>query len=136
MTSRLNPYLSFPAGTAREAGEFYQSVFGGELTVMTFGQFGPPPGMDPDWVMHSQLESPDGFTLMVSDSPPTMERTVGNSVTVSVSGDDAETLRGYWTALSEGAEVHAPLEKQMWGDEFGSLTDKYGVPWMFDIAGS
>lgn len=136
MASRLNPYLSFPAGTAREAGEFYHSIFGGSYEVTTFGQFGPPPGMEADWVMHSMLETPDGFTLMVSDTPPQMNRTAGDNVTVSVSGDDAEKLRGYWTALSDGAVVHAPLETQMWGDEFGSLTDRFGVPWIFDIMGA
>ena len=33
MASRLNPYISFE-GTARQALEFYKSVFGGELSVI------------------------------------------------------------------------------------------------------
>ena len=66
----LNPYVSF-SGNAREAMEFYQSVFGGNLDVSTFGDF-QMPGIDADEadkVMHSQLTTTGGFTLMGSDVP-------------------------------------------------------------------
>lgn len=134
MPSRLNPYLSF-AGNAREAMEFYRSVFGGHLSVSTFGEFGASD--DPavaDGVMHAMLETKLGFTLMASDTPPGMEASApGGSITLSLSGDDAELLRGYFDALAEGGTVGVPLEKQMWGDEFGQLVDKFGTPWMVDI---
>jgi PhnB protein len=58
----------------------------------------------------------------------------GNTMTVSLSGDDAKQLRGYWDKLSKAGQVMMPLEKQMWGDEFGMCTDQFGVPWMVDIA--
>jgi PhnB protein len=132
MTSLLNPYLSF-RDNAREAMEFYRGVFGGELTVSTFGDLGAP-GVQEDLVMHAQLSTPSGFTLMASDSPPGMERTVGDNIAVSLSGDDAEELRGYWEQLSEGGTVSLPLEKQMWGDEFGMCTDRFGINWYVDIA--
>ena len=63
-----------------------------------------------------------------------MERTEGSSITVMVSGDDAEALRGYFTALSDGGTVTMPLEKQFWGDEFGMVTDRFGVAWGIDIS--
>lgn len=132
MASRLNPYLSF-RDNAREAMEFYQQVFGGELTVSTFGEFGMA-GAGADLVMHAQLETPNGFTLMGSDTPPGMEHTPGSSITVSLSGDDVDDLRGYFAKLSEGGTVSMPLEKQMWGDEYGALTDRFGVPWMANIS--
>lgn len=53
---------------------------------------------------------------------------------VSVSGDDGDLLRGYWTRLSEGGTVTVPMEKQVWGDEFGMCVDRFGVPWMVDIS--
>ena len=134
MASRLNPYLNFD-GNAREAMEFYQSVLGGELTVNTFGEYGDE-GPTKDGVMHAQLETPSGFTLMASDTPPGMPLDKGASVSISLSGDDSDQLRGYWEKLSEGAEVTMPLERQMWGDEFGMLTDRFGVQWMVNIAGS
>ncbi len=134
MPSRLNPYLSF-AGNAREAMEFYRSVFGGHLSVSTFGEFGASD--DPavaDGVMHAMLETKLGFTLMESDTPPGMEASApGGSITLSLSCDDAELLRGSFDALAEGGTVGVPLEKQMWGDEFGQLVDKFGTPWMVDI---
>ena len=68
--------------------------------------------------MHAQLETPDGFTLMASDTGPAWARRPGTNFAVSLSGDDDE-LRGYWEGLSEGGTVTMPLEKQMWGDEFG-----------------
>jgi PhnB protein len=133
MASRLNPYLSFRSD-ARQAMEFYRSVFGGDLTLSTFGEYGQADAPEADLIMHGQLETPDGFTLMGADTPPGMERSEGSSITVSLSGDDA-VLRDYWNRLAEGGSVTFPLEKQVWGDEFGQLTDRFGVQWMVNITG-
>ncbi|GAA1609712.1 VOC family protein [Actinoplanes couchii] len=132
MTSRLNPYLSFD-GKAREAAEFYRSVLGGELKLNTFGEFGAPEPAIKDLVMHAQLETPEGYTLMLSDTPPGMDYKPGTNITVSLSGEDGDLLRGYWAGLSAGGEISVPLEKQMWGDEFGQFVDRFGVPWMVNI---
>jgi PhnB protein len=132
MTSRLNPYISFN-GNAREAMEFYESVFGGTLTLNTFGEYGPPDAPEADKIMHGMLETDHGFTLMGADTPPGMPPKSGDNITVSLSGDDVEELRGYWSELSDGGTVTVPLEKQMWGDEFGQCIDRYGVSWMVDI---
>lgn len=132
MTTRLNPYLNF-AGTAREAMEFYRGVLGGELTVTTFKEFGFGDG---EGVMHAQLTTPLGFTLMASDVPPGMEPSpVGQNISISLSGEDADVLRGYWEGLSDGAAITVPLSKQEWGDEYGQLVDRFGIPWMVDIVG-
>jgi PhnB protein len=133
MASRLNPYISF-AGDARQAMEFYQTVFGGNLTMSTFGEFGAQDAPEADKIMHAQLETDNGFTLMASDTPPGMEHNPGTNITVSLSGDDGDLLRGYWEKLSSGGTVQVPLEKQMWGDEFGSCLDRFGIPWMVNIA--
>jgi PhnB protein len=132
MASRLNPYVSFD-GNARQAMEFYKGVFGGDLNTNTFGEFGQADSPDADKVMHSQLETGSGFTLMASDTPTGMQRNPGDTITISLSGDDADALRGYWEKLSDGGTVTMPLEKQMWGDEFGMCMDRFGVPWMVNI---
>jgi PhnB protein len=132
MTSRLNPYISFD-GNAREAMEFYHSVFGGDLTVSTFGEFGAPDAVIADKVMHAMLVTDKGYALMGSDTPPGMTHTPGGAITVSLSGDEADDLRAYWQKLADGGTVSLPLEKQMWGDEFGQCTDKFGVSWMVNI---
>jgi PhnB protein len=132
MSSLLNPYVNL-RGRAREALEFYQGVFGGELTISTFGEFGIQ-GPAADQVMHGQLETPKGFTLMVSDAPEGMALTEGSNITICLSGDDVEDLTGYFHGLAEGGEVTTPLERQMWGDQYGALTDRFGVDWMANIA--
>ena len=137
MTSRLNPYISFN-GNAREALEFYQSALGGDLAVNTFGDFGQTGGEHEavaDQIMHGQLETPAGYTIMAADTPPGMDFSPGNTFSVSLSGDDNDELRGYFAKLADGGTVTVPLEKQMWGDEFGMCIDKFGVAWMVNIAG-
>ena len=135
MSMRLNPYLQF-SDNAAEALDFYQSVLGGEVVVSRFKEYGTE-GADGDLVMHGQLETDAGFTIMAADTPSFMSgRANESNITVSLSGDDSDTLRRYWQGLSDGANVTTPLEKQMWGDEFGQLTDKYGVGWLVNISGS
>jgi PhnB protein len=70
---------------------------------------------------------------MASDTPSGMARTSGDNITISLSGEDGGELRGYWEKLSDGGNVTMPLEKQMWGDEFGMVTDRFGIPWMVNI---
>ena len=133
MASVMNPYIGFK-DNAREAMEFYREVFGGELRLNTFGEYGDGDAPGADGVMHAQLETPSGFTLMASDAPPGMEYVDGGAkITISLSGDDADELHGYWDKLADGGTVSMPLEKQMWGDEFGMCSDRFGVPWMVNI---
>jgi PhnB protein len=132
MATRLNPYVSF-RDNAREAMEFYADVFGGTLTVSTFGEYGTE-GSDADKLMHGQLETDAGYTLMGADTPEGMPYNPGDNITISLSGDDAELLRGYFSRLSEGGIVTVPLEVQMWGDEFGMCTDRFGIGWLVNIA--
>jgi PhnB protein len=86
--------------------------------------------------MHSQLEAPNGIVLMASDTPSHMEFKEGANGSISLFGDEDETLRGYWDKLSGGGEVSMPLEKAPWGDTFGMCTDKFGIPWLVNISGS
>ena len=133
MATTLNPYLSF-RDDARSAMDFYQSVFGGELTRSTFAEMGmsEDPG-EADKIMHSQLVTPGGMVLMGADTPASMDHTPGGAISVSLSGTDDAELRGYWEALSDGGTVMLPLEKAPWGDSFGMCQDRFGVTWMVNI---
>ncbi len=136
MATRLNPYLGF-RDNARQAMEFYQSVFGGELAVNTFEEF--QAAEDPaekDKIMHSQLEAPNGLLLMGADTPNNQGLAEGSNISVSLSGEDESELRGYWDKLSDGGSVLVPLEKAPWGDHFGMCSDKFGVTWLVNISGS
>jgi len=134
MTTKLNPYLSF-RDTAKQAMEFYQSVFGGELTLSTFGDF--QASEDPAEqakIMHGMLVTDSGLTLMGSDTPNGMDYTPGNNYSVSLSGEDEAELRGFWEVLSADGTVSMALERAPWGDFFGMCTDRFGVSWLINIA--
>jgi PhnB protein len=133
VAARLNPYIGFK-DNAREALEFYASVLGATLTLSTFGEAGAPEPDLADKIMHGMLETDDGFTLMAADTPPGMAYEPGSNIAISLSGDDVERLRGYWQQLCEGGQVTVPLAMQMWGDEFGMCTDRFGVGWMVNIS--
>ncbi|WP_144759977.1 VOC family protein [Curtobacterium sp. 9128] len=136
MASRLNPYLGF-RDTAREALEFYHAVFGGDLRLGTFGEMhGSEDPADADRIMHGQLETPSGYMIMASDTPNAMPYRPGTAISLSLSGDDAEDLRRFFAGLAEGGTVVEPLTKAPWGDEFGMLTDRFGVSWLVDISGN
>lgn len=135
MPTILTPYLSF-RDNAREAMEFYHSVFGGQLNISTFKDYhATEDPSEENNVMHSQLETPNGMTLMAADTPNGMEYKEGARISVTLSGEDESELRGYWEKLSQGANVVMPLEKAPWGDFYGMLTDKYGIVWQVNIAG-
>jgi PhnB protein len=117
--------------------EFYASVFGGEVTFSTFAEY-QMPGIaedEADKIMHSQLTTPAGFTLMAADVPKSMGMEVSPNGTLSLSGDEVEELRGYFERLAEGGQIAVPLELAPWGDHFGQVTDRFGVSWMTNIAG-
>jgi PhnB protein len=132
MASRLNPYLNFN-GNARQALEFYASVFGGKPTFSTFADFGAPDSPDADRIMHGMLETDAGYTIMAADVTGDMEYHAPAGFSVSVSGDDADALRGYFEKLAAGGTATMPMQKQVWGDEFGMCVDRYGVSWLVDI---
>ena len=130
----LTPYLNFE-GNAREAMEFYQSCFGGELNISTFGEApqGSCPGGDggeemKDKVMHACLTCGD-LILMASDTPQGAPKK-GDSVHLSVNCESREQTEKIFKALGEGGNVTMPLGDMFWGAYFGMLVDKYGFHWM------
>lgn len=136
MSTRLNPYLQFQ-GTAREAMTRYQEVLGGQLDLNSFAEFGgmDVPEAEQQNVMHSQLTANGTVVVMGADVPSHMGEGPLPNGTVSLSGDDETTLKGWWDGLAEGGTVQMPLEKAPWGDHFGQLVDRFGITWMFNIAG-
>lgn len=136
MTVKLNSYIGFK-DEARQAAEFYKSVFGGELFMDTFEKYNSPemPVSDADKnkIMHAYLKGDNGVELMMADTPTGMEYQSGAKISLTLNGDDETKLREYWDKLADGGNVTMPLGKAPWGDTFGMLTDKFGVNWMIDI---
>ena len=134
MQSKLNPYISFD-GNAREAMEFYKTVFGGELTLSTFEAMGgAPDGIDPNKIMHAALNADNGITIMAADTATGMREFVsGTNISLSLGGDNEEELTGYFNKLADGGKIESPLKKESWGDTFGMCIDKFGTFWMVNI---
>lgn len=134
---KLDVYIFF-TGNCKEAMEFYHSVFGGELTVQTYGEVpgdqSPEMAAHKDKVMHARLSGGD-VSLMAGDSTRT-EKFGQSSITLSLGGSDEEKLRELFKKLAEGGTVTSELKKEFWGDIFGSLTDKFGIDWMVNISQS
>ena len=132
---QLNPYLGFK-NNAREAMEFYKTVFGGKLVMSTYKEYhaSQDPSED-NKIMHAVLEADNGITFFASDTPARMEHRSGANISMSLSGDNEAELKGYFQKLSAGGMVTMPLEKAVWGDSFGMLTDRFGINWMVNITG-
>ncbi len=134
MQSRLNPYLAFK-DNARQAMEFYKSVFGGKLTATTFKEFNASQDPSEDnKIMHSMLEAPNGIIFMAADTPNGMAYRPGTNMSMALSGDNEAELTAYYNKLSAGGTVREPLAKAPRGDTFGMFTDRFGVDWMVNIA--
>ncbi|HWG61875.1 MAG TPA: VOC family protein [Streptosporangiaceae bacterium] len=132
MATQFNPYLNFN-GNARQALEFYRSVFGGTLTLNTFAEVGAKDSPDADRIMHGLLMTDPGYTIMAADVTGDMQYQPIAGCALSLSGDEPDVLRGYWENLSASGTITMPLQKQVWGDEFGMCVDQFGVPWMVNI---
>ena len=136
MTSSIHPYLNFTAETA-EALSFYQSIFGGELQILTFGMARAVPEGDPaeKLAMHAELRTPYA-TLMASDAPEALAPSAvvrGNDMHLSVVTDDEEQGRTWFEALAQGGTITMPFERQMSGDLFGMIRDRFGIQWMVNV---
>ncbi|WP_326691324.1 VOC family protein [Streptomyces sp. NBC_01795] len=126
-------HLNF-RGDAREALTFYQSVFGGDVAVVTYkdaGNVQEPAGADQ--VMWGQVAADSGFRVMAYDVPADMPWNQGeNAFFVSLRGETTEEITAYWKKLSDGAAVLQPLEPAQWAPLYGMLKDRFGVTWVLD----
>ena len=140
--ARVNTYLNFQ-GNTEQAFLFYQSVFGGEFTggIRRYRDIPPMPDCPPpaeaeaDYVMHVELPLYGGHSLMGTDTPEAMGKlTFGNNISISLEPDTRAETERLFHALSEGGKIEMPLQDMFWGAYFGSLTDRFGVQWMFNCA--
>jgi PhnB protein len=134
MSITTTTHLNF-RGTARAALGLYQSVFGGDLTAVTYADaHAVTDPAEADQIMWAQLVSPEGFRVMAYDVPSHTAFDPGtNPVFVSVRGNDAEEITRYFTALADGADVIVPVGPAAWAPLYGMLRDRFGVTWVFDI---
>jgi len=131
--TQLNVYLTFN-GNCREAMTFYNDCIGGKLTIQTFGETQGEHASENerDLVMHANIVKGD-FLLMASDSSERHGKaTIGSAVTLSLNCTSEEEIDTLFNKLSAGGTITMPLEDTFWGARFGMMTDKFGMPWMFN----
>lgn len=139
--ARVSTYLNFPRNT-EEAFLFYKSVFGTEFVgeISRFSSVPPQPDQpalkeeDKNLVMHVALPILGGHMLMGTDAPESMGFTVtpGNNMYINLEPDTRVETKKLFDALSAGGKIEMELQEMFWGDYFGSLTDKFGIHWMFN----
>jgi PhnB protein len=127
-------YLSFD-GNCRDAMEFYKECFGAELYLMPFseapGDLAKEAKEAPDRILHATLTA--GSTLlMAADTLPGMPLRQGNNFSVIIQCESLEETERLFTALGENGKVTMPLQETFWAARFGTLTDRFGINWMFN----
>ncbi|GAA3585001.1 VOC family protein [Amycolatopsis ultiminotia] len=134
MTVNVTPHLNF-RGNAREALEFYRSVFGGALTIASYADLGKTDPAIAEHVIFGQVVADNGFRIMAYDVYPELPWDQGQDpFFVSARGTDPAELQGYWDKLAEGAEIKQPIGPSQWSPLYGQLTDRFGITWVLDIA--
>lgn len=136
MTISTTTHLNF-RGNAREALEFYQSVFGGEVTAFSYTQANAVQRPEEaDQVIWGQVASDAGFRVMAYDVPASLAWDAGViPVFVSVRGDDEAEITGYWQKLIAGGSVVQDLGPAGWSSLYGMVRDRFGVTWVLDVMG-
>lgn len=141
--ARVSTYLNFERDT-EEAFNFYKSVFGTEFIggIDRMGTAPEDPGRpvddnDKNLVMNIQLPILAGHILMGTDAPASMgfQLVKGNNVYINLEPDTRKETDELFDALSQDGTIEVELQQMFWGDYFGSLTDKFGVKWMFNCSG-
>jgi PhnB protein len=127
----LTAYLVF-GNNGREAMNFYQKVFGGDLHVMTMGESPMKDQVPPeakDLLMHGYLQAP-GFALMASDGMQGQPPVNGDSVALALGVDSVEEAEKLFKELSAGGSIKMELQETFWAHRYGQFADKYGINWM------
>lgn len=130
-------------GNCREAVEFYAEVFKTEKPyIMTYGDTPPEPGEEfpefeevKDMVMQASLNI-NGSNMMFQDILPSMPVTVGSNINLTLGLTDMDEIKSIFTKLREGGIVNMDLQETFWSKLYGSVTDKFGIPWQFNYVES
>lgn len=136
----VNPYLNFN-GNTEEAFRFYQTVFGGDLQIIRFEDFGENsmgvPDEDLTKIAHVALPLRDGSMLMGTDTLESLgqELTMGNNFSITLEAESDEEAEKIFNALSDGGKVEMPLAKTEWAEKYGMCADRFGVRWMVNYTG-
>ena len=131
----FTPYLHF-SGDTEKAISFYQSVLGGQITIL--GRYGDMPGgerlspEDQQKMMHASLVVNDTLTIMATDVLENMGRDIvrGSNFHVQLNTNSEADAERLLLALAVGGSMKTPVHKTSYGAYSGSCIDQYHIPWM------
>lgn len=135
MTVHTTPHLNF-RGDAQQALEFYHSVFGGQLMILTNDDaHSTETPAEAQQVKFGQVVGENGFRVMAYDVPASVSYDQGEkSLFVSVRGDSVEEITELWGRLSEGSSILEGLAPSFFSPAYGMLKDRFGITWVVDVA--
>ncbi|MGY5958835.1 VOC family metalloprotein YjdN [Kosakonia sp. BK9b] len=136
----LSPYISF-SGQCHQAIQFYQNALNAELTYkITFGEM-PEPDADEGCAAGQTFNDSDiahanlriaGSEIMMSDGK--QNDAACNGFTLSLATQDLAQGKAWFDALADSGHVTLPWQETFWAEGFGMVTDKFGIPWMVNVA--
>jgi len=134
MSVNVVTHLNF-RGDARAALEFYRSVFGGDLTIVSYQDLGNvQEPSEANQVMWGQVAAANGFRVMAYDVPSRLPWSRGEDpFFVSLRGETTDEVTAFWAKLAEGATVVQPLAPAPWAPVYGMLKDRFGITWVVDV---
>lgn len=124
---KIVPHLWFDK-EAKEAAEFYVSVFGHSKINTITTLHGTPSG-DADIVSFAL----EGYSFMAISAGPLFK--INPSISFMLNFDPSrderarEHLDAMWAKLSEGGTALMPLQEYPFSKRYGWIQDKYGVSW-------
>jgi PhnB protein len=133
----IQPYLFFN-GRCEEAIAFYRSALGAQELMKLRMKDAPPDPARPvppehvDKILHATLVIGNTHVLM-SDGECRGDAAVHAGFSLSVTADDQASGEKYFNALSDGGQVTMPFQQTFWTSGFGTLVDRFGVPWMVNV---
>ena len=131
-------YLTFE-GRCEEAIDFYKQALGAEVEMLMRYKDSPEqpsPGcdsrQDPEKVMHAAFRI--GETLLMASDGQCSGSPAFQGFSLSIPAADVAEAERHFGALADGGQVMMPLAKTFWSPAFGMLADRFGVPWMVNVA--
>ncbi|HET6188574.1 MAG TPA: VOC family protein [Trebonia sp.] len=137
MTVSTTSHVNF-RGQAREALSFYQSVFGGDLSLATYTDIHSVESPEQaDHIAFGRVKAANGFDIMAYDVQPSKGYNPGeNPFYVTLQGNDPDEITAQWDGLAIGATILIPLAPAPFAPLYGMVTDRFGVTWIVGVDAS
>lgn len=130
---KIIPYLNFN-GNCAEAVSFYEKVFAAKARVLFYkdtAQFDPSFKIEKgkeNWVMHANMNLPDGEMLQFADCDVN-GKAAGTNICIQVGYKTADEVKATYAALKDGAKIICDAQPTFYSPMYAELVDKFGIRW-------